>query len=186
MDAIKRGRTFFSTGPLVRASRSRAASRATRSRSPPARRRPLRVVADVVSIAPLDSLEILVNGEVAQTVRATDPLHVTFDGPSPCRAGGWVAAARQRSEVEVSRRRLRVRADVARLRRARRAAVRSRPRTSQFLADTVDAIWARVEKSRWRSDAERDDVPRGRRSGDRRLREVGFRSVGRPLSVISS
>jgi hypothetical protein len=26
----------------------------------------------------------------------------------------------------------------------------------RFLADTVRAIWTRVEKSRWRSDAERD------------------------------
>jgi hypothetical protein len=26
----------------------------------------------------------------------------------------------------------------------------------QFLADTVDAIWARVERGRWRSDAERE------------------------------
>ena len=26
----------------------------------------------------------------------------------------------------------------------------------QFLADTVDAIWTRVERARWRSDAERD------------------------------
>jgi len=27
---------------------------------------------------------------------------------------------------------------------------------AQFLAQTVDAIWARVERSRWRSDAERE------------------------------
>jgi len=25
----------------------------------------------------------------------------------------------------------------------------------QFLSDTIDAIWTRVERSRWRSDAER-------------------------------
>ena len=64
------------------------------------------MVADVVSIAPVDSIEVLVNGDVVHTVRATDPLRAS--------------------------------SDVA------------------FLADTVRGIWTRVEKSRWRSDAERD------------------------------
>ena len=51
----------------------------------------LRVVADVVSIAPLDSIEVLVNGEVVQTVRASDPLHAAFDGRVEVPQGGWVA-----------------------------------------------------------------------------------------------
>ena len=87
-DAARTGSTrssaagrIFSSGPLLFASRSRARSPATRSRSPPAPPASLRVVADVVSIAPLESLEILVNGEVAQTVRATDPLHVDLRRP---------------------------------------------------------------------------------------------------------
>ena len=115
----------------------------------------MRVKAESVSIAPVETLEILVNGDVVQTVRATDPLRVTFDGSVDVPAGGWVAARAtgpkskylgddyafaQTSPVYVVRggRRFVKTADV------------------QFLADTMDAIWTRVEKSRWRSDAERD------------------------------
>ena len=34
-----------------------------------------------MSITPLDSLQVIVNGEVAQTVAATDRARITFDGP---------------------------------------------------------------------------------------------------------
>ncbi len=153
-DAIRHGRTYFSSGPLVRfevdgkgpgEEIALAAGAATS----------LRVVADVVSIAPLDSIEVLVNGAVAHTVKASDPSHVAFDGHMEVPAGGWVAlrasgpkspylgddyAFAQTTPVYVVRggRRYLKAADVS------------------FLSDTVRAIWARAEKSRWRSDAERD------------------------------
>jgi len=31
-----------------------------------------------------------------------------------------------------------------------------KPEDARFLAQTVDAIWARVDRSRWRSDADRE------------------------------
>ena len=153
-EAIKRGRTYFSSGPLVRfevdgkgpGEEIALATGAATS---------LRVVADVVSIAPLESIEVLVNGDLAQTVRATEPLHISFDGRIEVPQGGWVAlrasgpkspslgddyAFAQTTPVYVVRggRRYLKAADVI------------------FLSDTVRAIWSRVERSRWRSDAERD------------------------------
>jgi hypothetical protein len=115
----------------------------------------LDVSADVVSIAPLESIEVLVNGEVVQTVKATDPLHISFKGRIEVPQGGWIAlrasgpkspylgddyAFAQTTPVYVVRggRRYLKASDVA------------------FLSDTVRAIWSRVERSRWRSDAERD------------------------------
>jgi hypothetical protein len=84
----------------------------------------------------------------------TDPLRATFDGRVDVPAGGWVAARASgptspylgndyafahTSPVYVVRgeRRFVKAADV------------------QFLAETVDTIAARVEKARWRSDANR-------------------------------
>jgi TolB protein len=154
MDAVKRGRTFFSTGPLLLLQvdgREPGDEIALAATAPTA----MRVKADLVSIVPVETLEILVNGDVVQTIRATDPLHVVFDGPVDVPLGGWVAARAtgpkskylgddyafaQTSPVYVMRggRRFVKTPDV------------------QFLADTVAAIWTRVEGSRWRSDAERD------------------------------
>ena len=153
-EAIKRGRTYFSSGPLVRFEvdgKGPGEEIALAAGAAPS----LHVVADVVSIAPLDSIEVLVNGDVAQTVRAADPLHVSFDGRIEVPQGGWVAlrasgpkspylgddyAFAQTTPVYVVRggRRYLKATDVA------------------FLSDTVRAIWSRVEGSRWRSDAERD------------------------------
>ena len=155
MDAIKRGRTFFSTGRSL-ASRSRAASRAKRSRSPPSAPADVRVVADVVSIAPLDSLEILVNGEVAQTVRADRSAHVAFDGTVAVplgRLGRRCARSGPKSKYLGDDYAFAQTSPVYVVRGGRRF---SRPTDVQFLPETVDAIWTRVERSRWRSDAERD------------------------------
>ena len=153
-DAIKRGRTYFSSGPLVR---FEVDDKGPGDEIPlPAGAAPsLHVIADVVSIAPLDSIEVLVNGEVAQTVKATDPLHISFKGRIEVPQGGWVAlrasgpkspylgddyAFAQTTPVYVVRggRRYLKAADIT------------------FLSDTVRAIWSRVERARWRSDAERD------------------------------
>jgi TolB protein len=154
VDAIKRGRTFFSTGPILmlQVEGREPGEELTLATGAP---QTLRVKADVVSIAPLDSLEILVNGDIVQTVKATDPLQIVFDGPIAVPQGGWVAARAsgpkskyigddypfaQTTPVYVVRggRRYVKAADV------------------QFLAQTVDAIWARVENARWRSGAEKE------------------------------
>jgi TolB protein len=154
LEAVKRGRTFFSTGPLLflQVEGREPGDEIALPASAPSS---LRVQAQVQSIAPVETLEILVNGDVVQTVRATDPLRVTFDGGVDVLQGGWVAARAtgpkskylgddyafaQTSAVFVVRNGLRF---------VRKADV-------QFLADTVNAIRARVERSRWRSDAERD------------------------------
>lgn len=154
MAAIKRGRTFFSTGPilLLQVDGREPGDDIVLPATAPAK---MRVQADLVSIAPVETLEILVNGDVVETVRATDPVRLKFDGLVDVPQGGWVAARAtgpkskylgddyafaQTSPVYIVRggRRFIKASDV------------------QFLAETIDAIWARVERSRWRSDADRD------------------------------
>jgi TolB protein len=154
MDAVKRGHTFFTTGPLLLLNvdgHEPGDDVAVRADAPTA----MHVKAELNSIVPVDAVEILVNGAVAQTVKASDPKHVVFDGSVEVPHGGWIAARAsgpasnylgddyafaQTTPVYVERggKRYRNAADV------------------KFLADTMDAIWARVERSRWRSDAERD------------------------------
>ena len=114
----------------------------------------MRVKADVTSIAPVETLEILVNGEVVQTVRATDPLKVSFEGPVNVPAGGWVAARATGPKSKY------LGDDYAFAQTSAVYVVRGgkryvKPADVKFLMDTCDAIWTRVEKSRWRSDAER-------------------------------
>jgi hypothetical protein len=152
LDAIRRGRTFFSTGPLLFLQvdgREPGDEIALPAGAPAA----MRVKAEVTSIAPVETLEILVNGEIVHTTRATDPLRVTFDGPIDVPLGGWVAARTtgpsskylgddyafaQTSAVYVVRggRKFVKASDV------------------QFLSDTCEAVWTRVQNSGWRSDAE--------------------------------
>ena len=153
LDAIRAGRTFMSTGPIVLLTvdgRPPGEEIAVATAAPVSHR----VRADVFSIAPVESLDILVNGEVARTIRATDPRRMTVDETIDVPAGGWVAARvtgpaspylgddyafAQTSPIYV----------VRGGRRYVKAA------DAQFLLDTVDATWTRVEKSRWRSDADR-------------------------------
>ncbi len=154
MEAIKRGRTFFSSGPIVRfevEGRGPGDEIALGASAPAS----LRVAADVVSISPLDSLEIIVNGEVAQTVRATDPAHIAFDGPVAVPEGGWVAlrASGPKSKYLGDDYAFAQTSPVYVVRGGRRYL---RAEDVQFLDATVEAIWARASTARWRSDAERD------------------------------
>ena len=153
LDAVKRGRTFMSTGPLLFLDvegRGPGDEIALAAGGPAS----VRVRAEAVSITPLDSLQIIVNGEVARTVTASEPARVTFDGPIPVPEGGWVAARvigphsryigddyafAHTSPVYVVR--------------AGRRYVKGED--VEFLAQTVNAIWARVERSRWSSEADR-------------------------------
>ena len=154
MDAVKHGHTFFSTAPILMLQvdgHEPGDEIAVAANAPSA----MRVKAELTSIVPVDSIEILVNGEVAQTANAGDPRHIVFDATVDVPEGGWIAARAagpastylgddyafaQTTPVYVVRggRPYRKAADV------------------QFLLDTLDAIWGRVERSRWRSEAERD------------------------------
>ncbi len=154
-DAIKRGRTFFSTGPLVQRFEVEGRGPGDEIAVADAASSSLRVVFDVVSIAPIDSVEVLVNGEVAQTVPVKDPLRVAFDGRVEVPRGGWVAlrASGPKSLYIGDDYAFALTSPVYVVRGGRRFVSQS---DVTFLADTVRAIWTRVEKSRWRSDAERD------------------------------
>src|SRR5262249_26588382 len=91
MNAVKRGRTFFSTGPILMLQvdgREPGDEIALAANASPA----VRVKAELMSIVPVDSIEILVNGDVVQTEKAGDPTHIVFDGSVSVPEGGWVAA----------------------------------------------------------------------------------------------
>ena len=154
LDAVRRGRTFMSTGPLLLldVEGRQPGDEITLADGAPAT---LRVSAEALAITPLDSLQILVNGTAVATVPVSDPARITFDGPIPVPEGGWIAARAlgpasphlgddyafaQTSPVYVVRggRRYIDGEDV------------------RFLAETVEAIWARVEDARWNSAAGRE------------------------------
>jgi hypothetical protein len=152
---IKAGHTFGSTGPILLLTVNRhqqgdeiklaADAKAT-----------LPVHVEAFSIAPLDRLDIIVNGAVAHSVRITDPAHVIVDQPIAVPEGGWIAARvvgpssryvtdsyafAQTSPVYV----------------VRGGRVYRSAADAKFLADVVEAIGARVEeRSRWRTPAEHD------------------------------
>jgi TolB protein len=154
MDAIKRGRTFMSTGPLLsfEVDGQQAGDEIAITPNGPAA---LRVKVEAVSITPMDSLQIIVNGDVAQTVAAIDRARIVFDGPVAVPQGGWVAARVLGPSSKY------IGDDYAFAHTGPVYVVRGGRRfvkmeDVQFLSQTIDAIWARVERSRWRSDAERD------------------------------
>jgi TolB protein len=154
LDAVKAGRTFMSTGPvlLLDVAGHEPGDEIALPSDAPAR---LRVSAEALSITPIDSLEILVNGEAVRTIRADDdPTRITFDGEVDIPEGGWIAARvlgpasrfigddyafAHTSPVYVTRggRKYVNADDVA------------------FLSATVDEIWTRVEDGRWRSEEEK-------------------------------
>lgn len=154
LDAVRRGRTFVSTGPLLflevdgrePGDELRVAANGPRS---------VRVKAEAMSITPLDSLQIVVNGDVVQTVAARDSSGVVFDGPVAMPEGGWIAARVLGPHSRY------IGDDYAFAHTSPVYVVRGghrfvKPEDARFLAETMDAIWARVEGAGWRSDAERD------------------------------
>jgi TolB protein len=158
MAGIKAGRTFGTTGPLVfltvdgKEPGSEIALGATA-------RQTLPVHAEVMSIAPLDTLDIIVNGKVAATVKPQTEGQVTrgvFDGTVEIPAGGWIAA---RAKGPVSRY---VSDSYAFAATSPVYVVRAGKRftsaaDADFLARVVEAIWQRVDaRSPWRSDQERE------------------------------
>lgn len=153
-DAVKRGRTFCSTGPLLLfgvdghepGDTIRVGSDGPTS---------VHVTADLTSIVPVDVLDILVNGDVVKTVRPTDPKHVVFRGTIEVPQGGWIAArASGPASKYVGDDYAFVQTSPVYIVRAGRQYLNAAD--VRFLADTIDAIWTRVERSPWRSDRERD------------------------------
>jgi TolB protein len=153
LDAVRRGRTFASTGPilLLEVDGREPGDVIDLPAGAPAR---LRVRAEALSIAPLDSLQIVVNGTPVHTARPDDDGRITFEGEIATPDGGWVAA--------------RVLGPASPLLGDDYAFAHTSPvyvtvggatyvdrDDVQFLTETVDAIWARVEDSDWRSDEER-------------------------------
>jgi hypothetical protein len=155
MAGIKAGHTFGSTGPLLLMDvegRMPGDEIALGAGTSPT----LRVKVEAVSIAPMDKVEIIVNGKVAYTERPADPNHLMIDRPIPVPEGGWIAARAigpshryvtdsyafaQTSPVYV-------------VRNGRRY---TSAEDAKFLLASVDAIWARADgPSRWRSLPERD------------------------------
>jgi TolB protein len=156
--AVKAGRTFGTTGPLVVFSVDGRDSGAE-IRLPAGADARLRVKATVRSIAPIDRLEILVNGRAvamrALAAQSTGPVVLDFDEVLPFPDGGWVAA--------------RVTGPPSKYVADSYAFAQTTPvyvvagdkpwvskEDAKFLADVVDAIWARASRSSWRSDRERD------------------------------
>jgi hypothetical protein len=154
---IKAGHTFGSTGPLVfldvagheAGDEVDVAANGARS---------FRVHADAMSIAPMSRLDILVNGKVVDSVMARsakDSLKMTFDASVAVPDGGWVAARviGPSSRYVTDSYAFAQTSPVYIVRGGRRF---TSAEDARFLGEAVDAIWTRVERSPWRSDAERD------------------------------
>ncbi len=149
--AIEAGRTFSTNAPLVLL---------TVNGQDPGAVIPqggnLEVRADVVSVAPFERLEIIANGEIVRTVRASAPgTSAVFAGRVSLPEGGWVAARvvggphpyvgdsyvfAQSSPVYVEHNGQRW--------------VSSADAT--FLGEVVDAIKVRALRGTWRTDRERE------------------------------
>jgi hypothetical protein len=154
LDAVRRGRTFMSTGPLLfldvdghePGDEIQLASSASTT---------VRVKAEAISMTPMDSLQIVVNGRIARTVAARDSSRIEFDGSVELPEGGWVAARVLGPHSRF------IGDDYAFAHTSPVYVVRGGRRfvnaeDARFLGQTVDAIWARVERSPWRSNADRD------------------------------
>jgi hypothetical protein len=150
--AVKAGRTFGTTGPLLFLTVNGAEPGVEITPNAAA----VEVSAVAQSIAPIDAVEILVNGQVVATAKpGADPTSVRFEGRVPVAGSAWVAARAVGPPSKY------VADSYAFAQTTPVYVVRDgRPYVSktdaQFLAEVVDAIWARASRSPWRSDAERD------------------------------
>ncbi|MGH9160262.1 MAG: CehA/McbA family metallohydrolase, partial [Vicinamibacteraceae bacterium] len=177
---IKAQRTFASTGPLLFLEvndRKPGDEIALGADAPPM----LPVRAEAISIAPMERLEILVNGSVAQTVRAADPERIVFDQAVAVPDGGWIAArvvgpsSRYVSDSYAF-------AQTSPVYVVRNGQRYTSPADAQFLADAVTALGERVEaRAKWRTPAERQEFRGDDRAGTWRLsthRASGRRGLG--------
>lgn len=155
MDGVRAGRTFMTTGPMLllqvegREPGAEIALPATASTA-------LGVRIESTSITPIDSLQVLVNGRIVETVHATDPLRLLHDGTVEVPHGGWVAARVLGPATPY------IGDDYAFAQTSPVYVVRGgRPFVSaedvDFLHRTVDAIWERVADSNWRTEEAREE-----------------------------
>lgn len=154
---IKSGHTFGSTGPLVFLN---VAGREAGDEIDVAANgaRALNVHAEATSIAPMSRLDIIVNGKVVDSVLASshsDSLRMTFNGSVPIPEGGWIAARviGPSSRYVTDSYAFAQTSPVYVVRGGRRY---TSAEDAHFLGAAVDAIWAHVEHSPWRSNEERD------------------------------
>ncbi|HEX7777839.1 MAG TPA: CehA/McbA family metallohydrolase, partial [Vicinamibacterales bacterium] len=156
--AVKAGRTFGTTGPIVRFSVN-GRDPGSELKLPAGGEAPVRVTAAVHSIAPIEALEILVNGKpVSRRIPATPssaPAVIEFDEMVTMADGGWVAArvVGPPSKFIADSYAFAQTTPVYVVRGGTRWVSKE---DAKFLAAVVDAIWARVSNSSWRSDAERE------------------------------
>jgi Tol biopolymer transport system component len=158
LEAVKAGRTFATTGPLVfldvdgvePGGEVRLAAGA-----------PERVKARVRwhSVAPIDAIEVVVNGVVrAEAAPEGAGSALEFDVPVP--EGGWVAArARGPSSPYLGDSFAFAHTSPVYVVREDQPAFVSRE-DARFLAEVVDAIWARAARAAWRSPAAREAFQR--------------------------
>jgi hypothetical protein len=115
------------------------------------------VKVDVRSIARVDSLQVIVNGRRVKTIARTgaDSAGIAFDGQVEVPQGGWVAArvigppSKYLGDDYAF-------AHTGPVYIVRGGKAPRRAQDVEFLSQTVDAIWSRVDRGRWRSQAERD------------------------------
>jgi hypothetical protein len=152
MAGIKAQRTFATTGPLVFLT---AGGRQPGDELQVRGGEPVSVRVRAVSITPMDTVEIIVNGSVEKVFHPANPLEADVQVAVPIPEGGWIAARvrgpstpyvtdsyafAQTSPVYVVRDGRRFTSAV----------------DARFLGEAVDAMWAEEQFSRWRSTADRD------------------------------
>jgi TolB protein len=149
--AIKAGHTFGTTGPLIflTVNGREPGDELRLAESSPA---DVPVKVTVSSIAPVDKLELIVNGVVGPAIPiANTP---TYEGTVSIPAGGWVAArvvgppSKHIADSYAF-------AQTTPIYVVRNGKTFVSQDDARFLAGVVDAIWARTMRSPWRSDAER-------------------------------
>jgi Tol biopolymer transport system component len=171
--AVKAGRTFATNGPLVQL--------VVGGRGPGEELRldgadPVRVRASVRSIAPIDRLEIVVNGRVAASAAATAaaPTSAELDDVVPMPEGGWIAArAIGPSSRYIADSYAFAHTTPVYVVRGGRSFVSAED--AAFLSAVVDAIWARASKASWRSDADRDAFRREIQTAKARYEQLARR-----------
>jgi TolB protein len=155
MDGIRAQHTFGTTGPLLFLD--------VAGREPgdeidlgAADSAPLLVRAEAISIAPMDRLEIVVNGEVVQAIPAVDPLRAEFEGAVPVPRGGWIAArvigpsSRYVTDTHAF-------AHTSPVYVVRDGRQWTSADDARFLARGVAALWKRTDESAdWRTPTERE------------------------------
>jgi TolB protein len=154
MDGIRKGRTYGSTGPLV----SLEVNEKTMGDEialPAGGVDGVRVIASAVSIAPLDSMQIIVNGKPAHTVRSNLTNKLQFNGNVEMPHGGWVAVRvlGPSSKYVTDSYAFAQTTPVYVVRGGKRHVVAE---DGKFLVEVVNALAARTERGRWRTPAERD------------------------------